>query len=52
VARHHHNIGPEINLNITPWVKFGQENTFVLPCSNDVQISELSLEFHTKGTYP
>jgi hypothetical protein len=52
VARHHHNIGPEVNLNITPWVKFGQENTFVMMGSDNVEVKEVSLEFHTKGTYP
>ena len=52
VARHHHNIGQEVNLNITPWVKFGQDNTFVMMGGDNVQVKEVTLEFHKKGTYP
>jgi hypothetical protein len=52
VVRFHHNIGREINLNITPWVKFGEDNEIVLVGSDKVGINEISLEFHDKGTYP
>jgi hypothetical protein len=52
VVRFHHNIGREINLNITPWVKFGQDNEMVLVGSDKVGIKEITLEFHDKGTYP
>ena len=30
VLRFRHHIGSEINLNITPWVKFGQDNELIL----------------------
>jgi hypothetical protein len=52
VARHHHNIGAEVNLNITPWVKFGQDNELIIPAGNNSEIKEATLEFHKKGTYP
>ena len=52
VSRHHHNIGPEMNLNITPWVKFGQKNDFILLATNAAKVGEVTLEFHPKGTYP
>jgi hypothetical protein len=52
VPRFHHNIGPEINLNITPWVKFGQDNEFLIMGGDKGKITELSLEFHDRGTYP
>jgi hypothetical protein len=52
VARHHHNIGQEINLNVTPWVKFGQPNEFVLLGTSNVEVKQVDLEIHQKGTYP
>ena len=30
VLRFRHNLGSEINLNITPWVKFGEDNELIL----------------------
>jgi hypothetical protein len=41
-----------VNLNITPWVKFGEENTFVMMGSDNFQLKDVTLEFHRKGTYP
>jgi hypothetical protein len=52
VMRHHHNIGPEVDLNITPWVKFGQDNELIIMDGGNGSLKELSLEFHEKGTYP
>jgi len=44
----------EENLNITPWVKFGQDNELILLSAgyNGQVMKEVSLEFHEKGTYP
>jgi hypothetical protein len=55
-----HGMGPwrlresnEINQNITPWVKPGQENEIKIPTVyGRVNVTEVSLEFHDKGTYP
>jgi hypothetical protein len=43
----------DVNMNITPWVKFGQENELIIfNIYNTGTIKEISLEFHDKGTYP
>jgi Beta-galactosidase trimerisation domain len=52
VARFHHGLSAEIDLNITPWVKFGQDNELMFVGAGKGTIQELSLEFHEKGTYP
>ncbi len=52
VTRFHHDLGPEINLNITPWVKFGQDNEVILIGRGPGTLKEVSLEFHNRGTYP
>jgi hypothetical protein len=52
VAPEHDFWGAEENLNITPWVKFGQDNELILMGSGNGSVSEISLEFHDKGTYP
>jgi hypothetical protein len=44
---------PEENLNITPFVKFGQDNELILLSRyKNGNVKEVSLEFHEKGTYP
>jgi hypothetical protein len=45
---------PEMNINITPWIVPGQSNEMILICSGGKggNVSGISLEFHTPGTYP
>jgi hypothetical protein len=52
VASQHDQPSNEENLNITPWVKFGQDNELVVTGAGNGTIKEVSLEFHDKGTYP
>ena len=52
VTPHHHYLSPEQNLNITPWVKFGQDNELIVLGAGKGTLKEISLEFHDKGTYP
>jgi hypothetical protein len=53
VLRFRHNIGAEINLNITPWVKFGQDNELILVSNGGKgTLREISLEFHAQENYP
>jgi hypothetical protein len=53
VLRFRHNIGGEINLNITPWVKFGQDNELILVSNGgNGTLREVSLEFHDRKSYP
>ena len=43
----------EVNINITPWVREGQDNEIILLKGGSKEtVFEPSLEFHTKGTYP
>jgi hypothetical protein len=52
VTPHHHFLSPEENINITPWVKFGQDNELILLSGGKGVVKEVTLEFHDKGTYP
>ena len=53
VAPFHHFLSPEENLNVTPWVKFGQENELILIGGGRAGVlKEVSLEFHDKRSYP
>ncbi len=53
VTRHHHWVSPEQNLNITPYVNFGQDNELILVLGGGQSVvKNVSLEFHKKGTYP
>jgi len=52
VSPHHHYLSPEQNLNVTPWIKFGQDNELILLSGGKGTLKEVSLEFHKKGTYP
>jgi hypothetical protein len=45
--------GPELNVNVTPWVRPGRANEIVLMLGGSAEtISAISLEFHAPGTYP
>jgi len=53
--RHHHRIGSRTSLNITPWIKFGEENEFIIPCGDaDPRsgIQAIELRAFTPGVYP
>jgi hypothetical protein len=55
VRRHHHIFGTRTYLNVTPWIKFGQENDFFLPVRNDQGQGSLlaaELRFFPAGTAP
>jgi len=52
VTEFHHWLTPEQNLNITPWVKFGQDNELILLGGGNGTVKEVSIEFHDKGSYP
>ncbi|HEY3397640.1 MAG TPA: hypothetical protein VGM19_08280 [Armatimonadota bacterium] len=55
VRRHHHVFGNRTYLNITPWIKFGQENEFLIPCNpGDGQgaFTSLELRYFPAGTAP
>ncbi|MBE3068900.1 MAG: hypothetical protein IMZ66_01550, partial [Planctomycetes bacterium] len=46
------NIYHHVDLNVTPWVRFGQDNEVVAVFHERVTIREASLEFYDKGVYP
>ncbi len=52
--RHHHIYGPRLDLNITPYVKFGQPNELEIVANGvgKVQVRELSLRAYPAGDYP
>lgn len=55
VRRHHHRIGSRASLDITPWIKFGEPNEFVIPCgaaNPGVGVKDISLRLYTPGAYP
>ena len=54
VRRHHHVFGSRTSLNITPWIKFGQDNELILPVNNAGQgaFTQLELRFFPAGSYP
>ncbi|MFA6270598.1 MAG: hypothetical protein WC657_05340, partial [Candidatus Paceibacterota bacterium] len=55
VRRHHHRIGTRTSLNITPWIKFGEENEFIITTGGAdprIGIKELELRLYTPGEYP
>jgi len=55
LRRHHHAIGPRTDLNITPWVRFGEDNEIVLVWGNSpgtAQVNSVALHFYDKGVYP
>jgi len=55
VRQDHHQTAKEWVLNITPWVKFGEDNEIQvgrLPGPGSGSIDKLSLDFYEPGTYP
>jgi hypothetical protein len=44
---------PELNLNVTPWIKPGQANEIILQVGGASEtVAEVALEFHAPGSYP
>lgn len=52
VSRHHHFIGERWQLDVTPWIRFGEENEFELIASGKAQVRDISLYFFDPATYP
>lgn len=52
VRRFHHDVDPHMHLNITPWVKFGEENEIQLVSvwsgEAEGKVESVRLEFHDK----
>ena len=52
ISRFHHHIGNDFDLAITPYLKFGQDNQIVLFGGANHHLTNVSLEYYPKGTYP
>ena len=55
VRRFHHHIGTRFDLNITPWVKFGQKNEIELVGMGGISagnVQSVNLGFHDPKAYP
>ncbi len=52
VSRHHHFIGDHWQLDVTPFIQFGQENEIQLISLGKGNIEEVGLWFFDSGTYP
>ena len=52
ISRFHHHIGNDFDLAVTPYLKFGQDNQIVLFGGVSHTLTNISLEFYPKGTYP
>ncbi len=54
VSRTHVQNTPQFDLNLTPWIHFGQDNRFelVYPGKGTAMIKSLSLDFYDPGTFP
>jgi len=55
VRRFHHIIGTRFDLNITPWVKFGEENEIELVSMEgptNGTVNTVRLDFHNPASYP
>lgn len=55
VRRHHHMVGTRFDLNITPWVRIGQENEFELVTYENPGkgvVKDISLRYYDPATYP
>jgi hypothetical protein len=45
---------PTFDLNLTPWIKFGEDNKFEIVAGAKVQmdVAKIALDFYDPGTYP
>ncbi len=46
------NIYRAFDLNVTPWVKFGQDNEIIVLCNGKAKVQEASLDYYDKAVYP
>lgn len=46
------NIYHRVDVNVTPWVRFGQDNELIVVFHDKITIQGASLEFYEKGVYP
>ena len=46
------NIYNYVDLNVTPWVRFGQENELIVVFHEKITIPSAALEFYDKSVYP
>ena len=55
VRRFHHLIGSRFDLNITPWIRFGEKNSNELVSTDGAtqgSVKSVRLDFHEKEKYP
>jgi len=52
LRRHHHFIGDRLEINITPWVRFGESNEIELVGRSGSSLTAVALRFYDRGTYP
>jgi hypothetical protein len=55
VRRHHHGFGGETNLNVTPWLHYGQDNKIEIVRwggPGTVRVEKVELRFYRRGVYP
>ncbi|MGE9289410.1 MAG: hypothetical protein ACQKBT_00380, partial [Puniceicoccales bacterium] len=55
VRRHHHNIGERWDINVTPWIRFGEMNQIelsALKSAGDGEVREIELRFYDEEVYP
>jgi hypothetical protein len=52
VQRFHHRLGNEFNLNITPWVKFGQANEVRLIAVGPCTVNLIAIDYYDKSAFP
>jgi hypothetical protein len=46
------NIYNFMDVNVTPWVKWGQKNEIVVVLGGQLTVQDITLNFYDKGTYP
>ena len=46
------NIYNFVDVNVTPWVKWGQKNEIIVPLGGQVTVDTVTLNYYDKGTYP
>ncbi|MFI5378019.1 MAG: hypothetical protein ACHRHE_01820 [Tepidisphaerales bacterium] len=55
VMRFHHRIGTDIDLNVTPWIRFGQDNEIILVATGGTSacgIRNVELRYYDRDVYP
>ncbi|WPJ96728.1 hypothetical protein SH580_03290 [Coraliomargarita algicola] len=55
VRRHHHNIGEAWDINLTPWIRFGENNTIeisTMKSAGNGDVKSIELKFYQAEVYP